>query len=149
MQVLAVAPDRADAHSNYATLLLERAAPHTADGACTRTETPPDHKELVSSYPARAEWHLEQALALQPANTHALYNYAVRIRAGDSDDCTHALLMTQACLTPTRLDVPQTLSQVRSAENMGDTHALRWTPYHITWAPGRAGCAAGASRKCR
>ena len=102
MQVLAVAPDRVDAHSNYATLLLERAAPQTADGACTRTETPPDHKELASSYAARAEWHLEQALALQPANTHALYNYAVRIRAGCSEDCTQALLMThatQACLS--------------------------------------------------
>lgn len=127
MQVLAVAPDRADAHSNYATLLLERAAPQPkADGACTRTETPPDHKELVSSYAARAEWHLEQALALQPANTHALYNYAVRIRAARL--MTHA---TQARLAgtprPRALTSHRLLIKCGHTENMGDTHALRLT----------------------
>ena len=52
VQVLAVAPDRADAHSNYATLLLECAAPLQPkdDLACSKNRTySPERKELLTS----------------------------------------------------------------------------------------------------
>ena len=69
-QVLAVSPQSAHTHSNYATLLLE--IEHAA-----RLSAPDVPRNLSWTHAQRAEYHLQQAIALQPANTHALYNYAV------------------------------------------------------------------------
>ena len=97
-QVLAVSPQSAHTHSNYATLLLE--IEHAA-----RLSAPDVPRNLSWTHAQRAEYHLQQAIALQPANTHALYNYAVMKQQlrGNVLDAAQALVKVLA-LRPSDAD---------------------------------------------
>ena len=90
-KVLEVVPSSAHTHSNYATLLLEiehAARRGSPQYACNTT------RQDTSSYQHRAEWHLRQAIALNPGDTHALYNYAVVQQElhGNALDAAQALI---------------------------------------------------------
>jgi len=112
-QVLAVEPSSAHTHSNYATLLLEiehaarRGSPQYARDANTQG---------TSAYQERAEWHLRQAMELNPRDTHALYNYAVVQQElhGNALDAAQALLKVLQ-LKPTDPDASYNLAVTQQA----------------------------------
>jgi len=98
--VLQLAPHHAPTHSNYATLLLEKSAAHASSLAADKPHSlddqalPSNHTLQHQSwmvYKQRADWHLAQAMALEPHHTDALFNHAV-VRQTLHGDAAHAAL---------------------------------------------------------
>jgi len=85
---------------SYATLLLEKSAAHASSLAADKPHSlddqalPSNHTLQHQSwmvYKQRADWHLAQAMALEPHHTDALFNHAV-VRQTLHGDAAHAAL---------------------------------------------------------